>query len=151
MFRNDERCSSTYTDCNEKLFEYLSSSYQLKTAWPFSSDLYDQQGIFAQTTDTGLKNRKYKIFTVFHSFFCFLDHSLETLKMILCKKNPSKSAVFATLRPAGLALTTMPHSFSPKSPFFHILMLVWTSAAHLVCVYVSKCIDCCHMIAWLNI
>lgn len=69
MFRDDERCSSTYTDCNEKLFEYLSSSYQIKTAWPFSSDLYDQQGIFAQTTDTGLKNRKYKFFTVFHFFF----------------------------------------------------------------------------------
>ncbi|MEQ2300626.1 hypothetical protein AMECASPLE_027644 [Ameca splendens] len=45
-----QRCSSACLGCNEWLFELLLPFYQLEPVWPFSSDLWHQQGICAQRT-----------------------------------------------------------------------------------------------------
>ncbi len=56
-------------------------------------------------------------------------------------RNPRRLAVSQILKPAYPAPTTMPHSKSLKSPFFPVLMLVWTSADRLDRVYMPKYIE----------
>lgn len=46
------KVASAYRDCNDVLFELLLPSYQIKAVWLFSSDLWYQQGTFAQTVAT---------------------------------------------------------------------------------------------------
>jgi len=99
-----QTCSSADLSCSKWLFELLLPFCQLKSVWPFTSDLIKA----FSPTELPL--------TGFFILFC--PFSVNP-KQVVCE-NPSRSAVSEILRPARLAPTTI---LSSKSLFFLILML----------------------------
>lgn len=110
-----ERCAPACLGCKNWLFELLLSSYQLEVAWPFSSDLWHHQDVFAQRTAHNWR-------------FIYLFFQIW--------ENLSRSAV-CEIRPSGINnRATCKVTFKSPSLFW---CPVWTSAA--MYVYMPKYID----------